>query len=65
MAGGEHRLSRRVKVVTENYFWQGAGIASLGLRFLGDRLSADVGLFTPVGSGFVFAMPVVNFVWKF
>ena len=65
MVGGEHRLSRRVKVVTENYFWQGAGIASLGVRFLGDRLSADVGLLTPIGGGFVFALPVVNFVWKF
>lgn len=63
MIGGEHRLGRRVKVISENYLWQNGGIVSVGIRFLGERLSADVGLFSPIGSGI--AAPVVNFVYKF
>lgn len=65
MIGGERRLGRRVKLITENYFWNGAGIVSLGVRFLGDRLSADVGVFAPTDGHHLIAAPVVNFVWKF
>ena len=63
MIGGEHRLTRRIKLISENYLWQSGGIVSIGVRFLGERLSADVGLFSPIGSGI--AAPVVNFVYKF
>jgi hypothetical protein len=65
MLGGEYRIGRRLKFITENYLWQGAGIISGGVRFLGERLSADIGLFAPVGSDTAFAAPVVNVVWKF
>ena len=65
MVGGERRISRRVKLVTENYVVEGGGILSGGVRFLGERLSADLGLFIPIsGEGFV-AAPIVNFVWTF
>ncbi len=65
MLGGEHRVSRRIKVVTENYAFEAGGIVMVGVRFLGDRLSADLGLVSPItGDGF-FAGPVVNFVWTF
>ena len=65
MIGGERRLGRRVKFVTENYFWHGFGIVSFGVRFLGERLSADVGVFAPTDGHHIVAAPVVNFVWKF
>ena len=65
MIGGEHRLGRRLKFITENYVWRGAGIISGGVRFLGERLSADVGVFSPVTGDTAFAAPVVNFVWTF
>jgi len=66
MIGGEHRISRRVKFVTENYVWEGpTGILSAGVRFIGDRLSADLGLVVPVASDEFFAFPIVNFVWSF
>lgn len=65
MVGGERRLGRRVKFVTENYVFEGGGITSFGVRFLGDRLSADLGVFAPlIGEGFLL-LPVINFVWKF
>lgn len=36
---------------------------SIGPRFFGDRISADLGLAFPVtGEGF-FAFPVINFCW--
>lgn len=66
MVGGERRLSRHLKFVTENYVWEGpAGILSGGIRFIGDRLSADLGLAAPVGGDGFFAFPTVNFVWAF
>jgi hypothetical protein len=52
--------------MTENYVWQsGDGVVSGGVRFLGDHVSADVGLAFPIGTGEFFAFPVVNFVYVF
>jgi hypothetical protein len=65
MVGGERRLSRRVKFISENYLWKGSGLLSGGFRFLGDRLSADVGLVIPLGTDEFVAVPIVNFVWMF
>jgi len=64
MLGGERRVHRNLKLITENYIWQdGGGIVSAGVRFMGERLSADLGLAMPIGEGFVF--PVVSFVYVF
>jgi hypothetical protein len=64
--GGEGRIHRHVKVMTENYFWRdGNGIVSGGVRFLGERLSADLALAIPVGVGEFYAFPVVNFAYVF
>jgi hypothetical protein len=65
MIGGEHRVHRHVKLVTENYVFREGGIASAGVRFMSGRLSADLGLATPLGVDDVFLFPVVNFVWTF
>lgn len=66
MVGGEHRMSRRVKLMTENYVFTHGGIVSAGVRFLGESLSADIALAVPFADGEgLFAFPVVNFVWKF
>ena len=67
MAGGDRQVGRHVKLVTENYVWQsGSGIVSGGVRFFGERMSADVALGVPVGEGVGgFAFPVVNFVYVF
>jgi hypothetical protein len=65
MIGGERQVARSIKLLTENYVWRGSGILSGGIRFFGERLSADLGLFVPlVGEDFV-ALPIVNFTWWF
>lgn len=68
MLGGETRVSRRVKLITENWIFTGGdneGFLSGGVRFIGDRISADLGVggFTGIGSGCCF--PLVNFVYNF
>lgn len=66
MVGGEHRQSRRIKLITENWYWGGdaPGFVSGGVRFLGERLSADVSLVVPLVSDTV-AFPIVSFAWHF
>jgi hypothetical protein len=68
--GGERRVSRRVKLVTENWMYTGSGanggVFSGGFRFIGDRLSADLGALGGAGEGSVACcFPMVNFVWNF
>lgn len=66
MVGGERRVRRNLKLITENYVWQGGnGIVSGGVRFLGERLSADLALAVPIGVGDFIALPVINFVYVF
>jgi hypothetical protein len=66
MFGGEARIGPSVKLLTENYlFPSDGGIVSGGVRFFGERLSADLGLAMPVGDGTgTFIFPVVNFSWS-
>ena len=66
MGGAEGRVRSNLKLITENYLWKnGDGIISGGVRFLGERLSADLALAVPIGIGDFFAFPVVNFVYVF
>ncbi len=65
MIGGEHRISRRIKLVTENYVFKGGGFASGGLRFFGEKLSADFGLVMPLFEDETFVFPMINIVRKF
>ena len=66
MVGGERRVHRSIKLITENYMWKnGDGIVSGGVRFIGERLSADLALAVPLGMGDAIAFPVVNFVYVF
>jgi hypothetical protein len=53
-------VSRRLKLVTENYFLSGSDpLVSGGVRILGERFSADLALVTSPGAGGAF--PLVNF----
>jgi hypothetical protein len=66
MVGGEGTIRRNMKAITENYIWKGGnGVASAGVRFFGEHLSADLALAFPIGAGEFFAFPVVNFVYVF
>lgn len=67
MLGGERRVSRRIKLVSENWLAVNPGVDGLisaGFRFIGDRLSADLGFAGFPGSGGC-CLPLVNFVWSF
>ena len=65
MIGADAPLRRNMKFITENYIWRSAVIASGGVRFFGDSLSADVGLGVVFTDGEAFAGPVVNFMYLF
>jgi hypothetical protein len=66
MIGGERRVRSNLKLITENYLWKnGNGFVSGGVRFIGQNLSADVGLAIPIGLEDLIAFPVVNFVYVF
>ena len=66
MIGGDRQIARSVKVITENYVWKGGdGLLSLGFRFFGEQLSADLGLMIPMGADQMFVFPMVNFVYLF
>jgi hypothetical protein len=66
MAGGDRTVRRNLKFVTENYMWSSKdGVLSGGVRFFGERLSADLALAIPIGVDTFFAFPVVNFVYAF
>jgi hypothetical protein len=65
MVGADRRVRRNLKLLTENYVFEGGGLLSGGVRFIGDRLSADLGLVAPLGvEGFI-VFPVANFVYVF
>ena len=66
MVGGERQVRRNLKLMSENYIWKnGNGVASAGVRFFGERLSADLALGFPIGADEFFAFPIVNFVYVF
>jgi len=80
LAGGETRLTPRFKLISENYLiafeeddWQRGGtrteyvgILTAGVRFIGDRLSADAGIGVGFGDGETWCcLPLVNFVYNF
>ena len=63
MIGGETRISRRIELVTENYFLPGkTGLVwSGGFRVIGERFSTDLGIAGFVGGGSGCCVPLINF----
>jgi hypothetical protein len=69
MLGAEKRLGRRVSFVTENYLIPNEdanAVISYGLRFFGEKLSADLAFWNAPGNDIVFpGIPYVAFSVKF
>ena len=71
MFGGATRVSRRVSLLTENYYLptlSDNGIVSYGMRFFGEKLSVDLAFFNAVGPDATFlfpGIPYVSFAVKF
>lgn len=61
MVGGQARTSRRTSMMVEGYLLDGMGLAIFGPRFIGESLSADLGLAVPFSGGGAAILPVVNF----
>jgi hypothetical protein len=68
MLGGQGRVSRRVSLISENWFFsfdgETEGVVSYGLRFLGENLSVDLAWMTPLGVGNI-GFPWLGFAFKF
>ncbi len=70
MIGAEHRVRSGLKVITENYKFDGGGVLGGGLRYYSDQWSADFGVMVSIAmsSGFsplVDAGPVINIARRF
>jgi hypothetical protein len=66
MLGGQKRVSNRTALVTENYFVPGiTPLVSLGIRFIGEKLSADLGFMNISNDGGSLIIPLVNFAAHF
>jgi hypothetical protein len=64
MVGGDRRLTTKARLVTENYLFRGGAIVSGGIRYGGERFSADIGIMRAVATEYP-PFPVLNFVWRF
>lgn len=64
MIGGELRMGPRAKLISENYILPGTvdNIVSFGVRFIGERLSADLGL---AGADGGCCLPLLNMTLAF
>lgn len=68
MFGAENRVSRRMKLISENYILPDAvgALFSGGVRIIGDRFSAEIGIFGSAGDGEGnCCFPLINFNYTF
>ena len=67
MLGGQGRISRRVSLISENWFFSNGpdteGVISYGFRFLGENLSVDLAWVTALGEGV--GIPWLGFAFRF
>ena len=67
MLGGETRVSRRLKLITENYLSTEGGdaVVSYGLRIFGEKMSVSLGFLNATSGGVFPGYPYVDFVIRF
>ena len=73
MLGGQGRISRRISLISENWFFADGGetesLVSYGLRFLGENLSVDLAWVTALGAGGIdgdgIGIPWLGFAFRF
>ncbi len=70
--GGQHRATKRIALISENWFvpFDGndvGGFVSYGVRMLGEKIAVDLALGSPVGGDtFYFpGVPLLGFAFKF
>jgi hypothetical protein len=65
---GMTRISRRFGLVTENWFVPGYTVFTYGVRFIGEKISVDIGLVNSkdIANGFKLGIPfLLDLVYKF
>jgi len=65
MIGGATRVSRRVSLLSENYFVPSVsenGLVSYGMRFFGEKIAVDLAFFNAVGPNTTLLFPGVPYV---
>ena len=69
LIGGETRIGRRVKLITENYFvgsrGRVEGLLGYGLRIFGDRIAVNLGFLNSTSHGLFPGVPYLDFVVRF
>lgn len=67
MFGGETRVARRIKLISENYLSTEGGdaIISYGLRVFGEKMSVSLGFINSTSGGVFPGVPYVDFVIRF
>lgn len=68
MLGGEFRVNRRIKLITENYLLPDrvGEILSGGIRFIGERFATQIGVFGALSDGNAgCCFPLLNFSYAF
>lgn len=68
LIGGEHRISRRLALVTENWLLPGVDdpLISYGVRFFGEKISVDLAFLNVLSGDAIFpGIPYVDFVFNF
>ena len=69
--GGQHRVARRIALISENWFFpfqnNSSGLVSYGLRLLGEKISVDFAFANPISDGNAFfpGIPLLGFAVKF
>lgn len=66
--GGQHRISRRVALISENWilpFDDTDGVVSFGLRFIGEKIAVDLALATPLKDAIFPGVPLLGFTIKY
>jgi hypothetical protein len=63
LIGGERRVGRRIKVVTESYVFRDGAMVSVGGRWITRSFSFEAGILTPIGGDGLYPGPFFNFIW--
>ena len=56
MLGGGKRVTRKVKLISENFLAAGGGVLGGGVRFISWAVTLDLGAGVPLGTGLVLPM---------
>ncbi len=69
--GGQHRVARRLSLISENWFFpfdnSSSGIISYGVRILGEKIAVDLAFAIPIDNGDAWlpGIPLLGFAVKF